>query len=204
MARPRREDIESDNRREELIIAAAHLFRDKGYHGTSVREIARSINMRAGSPFYHFANKEDLLFACVEKGLKACLAELDAIDGEELSAFDRFRALTRTHLKCLLENRQDMLPLVVNEWQHLEGRNREEIMALRQRFELLWLKAFSDLNKAGLAPRADKLSCWFFLGALHAIPLWYDPQGKLSITELADRLVEETVRSARSPAARKL
>jgi AcrR family transcriptional regulator len=190
MARPRRQDIGNDNRREELVFAAARLFRDKGYHGTTMRDVGGAINMRPGSPFYHFATKQDLLFACVQEGLMSCLQALEAIDRRALCAPDYFRALARTHLRYLLESPRGVVPLVVDEWRHLEGERYEAALALRRRFERLWLLAFRRLREADLVRRADRRACWFFLGALHGICGWYDPKGRLSAEQLADDLVD--------------
>ena len=71
--RPRKTVDERDdgNRRQALISAAAQLFKLKGYDATSTREIATKVGMQAGSPFYHFGNKQDLLLAVmVEGGMK--------------------------------------------------------------------------------------------------------------------------------------
>jgi len=190
MARPRREEIRADNRRDDLVVAAARLFRDRGYHGTTMREVGGAINMQSGSPFYHFASKQDLLFACVQQGLTSCLAALEAIDQRGLSPLETFRALARVHLRYLLQAPAGVVPLVVDEWRHLEGEPYEATLALRRRFEALWLRALRGLRRAGLVRRADKRACWFFLGALHGVCGWYDPKGRLSTDQVADQLVD--------------
>ncbi|CAN7747866.1 TetR/AcrR family transcriptional regulator [Cupriavidus necator] len=189
MARPKREDINDVNRRNDLVIAAALLFKEKGYHGTTMRDIARAINMQAGSPFYHFASKQDLLFAGVEQGLLECLADLEAIDPQAMSARDYFRALARAHLRRLLETQGGMVPMVVDEWRYLEGPHLEAVLAIRHRFEALWRAAFTRLKDAGHVGRADAMACRFFLSALHGTVRWYRPDGPLSPDEIGDELV---------------
>lgn len=193
MARPKREDINDVNRRNDLVIAAAVLFKEKGYHGTTMRDIARATNMQAGSPFYHFASKQDLLFAGVEEGLRGCLADLEAIDAEAMTALDYFHALARAHLGRLLETQSSVVPLVADEWRYLEGEQLEAILALRQRFEALWQAAFVRLKDAGLTHRADAMACRFFLSALHGTVGWYSPRGPLTPEQIADELVSCTL-----------
>ena len=60
----------NDNRRGDLVRAAAQLFRQKGFEGTTIRDIAGAVGMRSGSPFYHFASKHELLLAVMEEGLR--------------------------------------------------------------------------------------------------------------------------------------
>ena len=66
----------NDNRRGELVRAAAQLFREKGFEATTIRDIAGAVGMQSGSPFYHFANKHELLMAVMEEGLRLGLERL--------------------------------------------------------------------------------------------------------------------------------
>ena len=70
MARVLKEQKHDDGRRGDIVRAAAKLFRDKGYDGASMRAIANAVGMQCGSPFYHFASKQDILVAVVEEGLR--------------------------------------------------------------------------------------------------------------------------------------
>jgi AcrR family transcriptional regulator len=188
MARPRRSEINDDNRREALIRAAARLFNRKGYQGTSVRDIAGATGMRSGSPFYHFASKQDLLFEASMRGLAPALAELEAIWAGRGSTLARFRAMLRTHLGQLLGTDPDMAAMVVSEWRWLEGEQRAQVIALRDRFEQLWQDVLEALAAEGRLPRADPTTRLFFLGALHGVPQWYREGGALGIEQVADAL----------------
>ena len=78
MARVQKEQKHDDGRRGDIVRAAAKLFRDKGYDGASMRAIANAVGMQCGSPFYHFASKQDILVAVVEEGLRSALRDLAA------------------------------------------------------------------------------------------------------------------------------
>lgn len=193
MARPRKADINSDNRREHLIATAARLFLQKGYHGTTMRDVAASINMQPGSPFYHFSSKQELLFAVVTDGLRTCIDRLMAIDPESQSPLDYFRTMVRTYTVDMLDERVVSIPLVVDEWRHLEGEPRQTFLDLRRQHEDLWLSALQRLQAAGLVSKANRLSCRFFLSALTRISTWYDSQGSLTPLQIADELVDWVV-----------
>ncbi len=188
MARPRRSDIQDDNRRDALIRAAARLFNRKGYQGTSVRDIAAATGMRSGSPFYHFASKQDLLYEATMQGLALSYSELESIWSGPGTVADRFRALVRTHLGQLLGTDPDVAAMIVSEWRWLEGEHRARVVAMRDRFEQLWQQVLDALAAEGLALRADRYTRMFFLGALHSVPLWYRAGGALSVAQVADRL----------------
>lgn len=150
MARPRRSEINDDNRRDALIRAAARLFNRQGYQGTSVRDIAAATGMQSGSPFYHFASKQDLLYEATMQGLALSYAELEAIWSGSGTALERFRALVRTHLGQLLGTDPEVAAMIVSEWRWLEGEHRARVIAMRDRFEQLWQQAL-DALAAGTA-----------------------------------------------------
>ena len=79
--RPRktREELDDGNRRREVLHSAARLFRKKGFHATSTRDIAAAAGMQSGSPVYHFESKGALLFAVMEEGMR------NAIDRQQLA-----------------------------------------------------------------------------------------------------------------------
>src|SRR6476620_6388716 len=87
----------ANNRRAELVRVAARLFREKGFDGTTVRDIAHAADMRSGSPFYHFANKHELLLAVMEEGLRLGLERTEAALEGRLGAEERFARLVRVH-----------------------------------------------------------------------------------------------------------
>lgn len=190
MARPRRSEINDDNRREALIRAAARLFNRQGYQGTSVRDIAAATGMRSGSPFYHFASKQDLLFEATMQGLALSFGELEAIWSGPGTALERFRGLVRTHLGQLLGTDPEVAAMVISEWRWLEGEQRARVIAMRDRFEQLWQQALDAVAASGAAPRADRITRLFFLGALHSVPQWYRAGGTLSAVQVADRLAD--------------
>jgi AcrR family transcriptional regulator len=203
MARPRRSEIHDDNRREALIRAAARLFNRQGYQGTSVRDIASATGMQSGSPFYHFASKQDLLFEATMQGLGPALAELEAIWAGKGSTEARFRALLRTHLGRLLGTDPDMAAMVVSEWRWLEGEQRLQVIALRDRFEQLWQRVLEALAADGRIPSADRTTRLFFLGALHGVTQWYRDGGGFGMEQVADSLARFVLRSpAPRPATR--
>src|SRR5512133_1994182 len=79
--RPRKTEAERDdgNRRVELLRSAARLFRRKGFHATSTRDIAAAVGMRSGSPFYHFKSKGALLYAVMEEGMRSAIARQQGV-----------------------------------------------------------------------------------------------------------------------------
>ena len=83
-------------RRNELTRAAARLFAEKGYHGTSVGDLAEALGVQKGSLYSHIASKEDLLYETMRDGAAAFHGALDAIP-EDLPVTDKIRLALRAH-----------------------------------------------------------------------------------------------------------
>jgi AcrR family transcriptional regulator len=120
-------------RRSELTREAARLFAERGYHGTSIGDLAKAMGVQKGSLYSHIASKQDLLYETMRDGAAAFHAGLDAIP-DELAATEKIRLALRAHLRVVAEQ-LDVATVFVREWRYLEGERREEIVAERRRYE---------------------------------------------------------------------
>src|SRR3954466_277954 len=120
-------------RRTELTRQAARLFAQKGYHGTSIGEIAEALGVQKGSLYAHISSKQDLLYETMAEGARAFHGGLDAID-DGLPATEKIRLAARSHLPVVPPARP-VGTAFVQEWRSLEGGRRDEIVAERRRYE---------------------------------------------------------------------
>ena len=120
-------------RRNELTRQAARLFAEKGYHGTSIGDLAGAMGVQKGSLYAHISSKQDLLYEAMAEGARAFHAGLDAIP-EEAQATEKIRLALRSHLQVVAEH-LDVATVFVQEWRYLEGDRREGIIGERRRYE---------------------------------------------------------------------
>ena len=117
--RPRKTVDERDdgNRRQELLTAAARLFRRQGFDATSTRDIAAAVGMHSGSPFYHFKSKDALLYAVMEEGMHAAIARqaqaLQHAASAQATPLVQMRRLVRAHFDTLLGPGNDFVPVML-------------------------------------------------------------------------------------------
>ena len=177
--RPRKtaHDRDDGNRRRELLSAAARLFRHQGFAATSTRDIAAAAGMQAGSPFYHFENKQVLLAAVMQEGMHSALQRqhlaLAALD-EAATAADRFRTLVRNHFEVLLGPNSDFIPVMLYEWRALENSQMDEIAALKKRYEAAWVPALRHLHASGHLTGDPGLVRLMIFGAMNWAVQWYE------------------------------
>ena len=134
-------------RRNELTRQAARLFAAKGYHGTSIGDLADAIGVQKGSLYAHIASKQDLLHATMREGAAAFHGALDTID-DALPTMEKIRLALRGHLRVVAEQ-LDVATVFVREWRYLEGERRDEILAERRRYEERWRALFREGRELG-------------------------------------------------------
>jgi len=120
-------------RRAELTRAAARLFAEKGYHGTSIGDLAEALGLQKGSLYTHIDGKADLLWEVAREGSEAFHAALDSVP-EEGPVLDRIQAVLRAHLRVVAAQ-HDMATVFVREWRYLEGERLDTFVAERRRYE---------------------------------------------------------------------
>src|SRR6266508_342447 len=120
-------------RRSELTREAARLFAERGYHGTSIGDLAEALGVQKATLYAHIQSKQDLLYETMRDGANAFHAALDEIP-EQLPAVDKIRLALRGHLRVVAEQ-LDVATVFVQEWRYLEGERRDEIVAERRRYE---------------------------------------------------------------------
>ena len=190
--RPRKTMDERDdgNRRQELLNAAARLFRDKGFSATSTRDIAGAVGMHSGSPFYHFKSKDALLLAVMQAGMHAAIARqalaLQADGIEVMSPLVRIRRLIRAHFETLLGPGNDFVPVMLYEYRSLNPRQRTVLAQLQLDYEAAWMPVLQALHANGHLNAPIKLSRLLILGALNWSVQWFDPDKAASLDDLTD------------------
>ena len=194
---------EEANRRDALVRASAQLFRNKGFKATTVRDIAAAVGMSSGSPFYHFANKEEILKAVMEQGLIEGLELTTHALERAQTTVDEFRILVQTHYGILHHPGSDFIAVMIYEWRHLPDSHKRDIIALKDRYDGLWHHTLSRLieqgrlggmahGKAGAAGD-EKLARLMVLGAINYSVTWFKEQHHTADNWTLEQLCESTV-----------
>ena len=172
-------------RRRELTREAAKLFAQKGYHGTSIGDLAEALGIQKASLYHHIGSKEDLLWEVASAGAAAFQAALDAVP-EELPAPERIRLALRGHLRVVAEQ-LDAATVFTREWRSLEGERRERFVAERRRYEERIRELFREGRELGelRSDLDDATAALLALSAANWAYTWLRPGGDTDA--LADR-----------------
>ena len=172
-------------RRDELTREAARLFAERGFHGTSMGDLADALGVQKGSLYSLTGSKQELLLDTMRGGARAFHAALDAVP-EDAPAVERIRFALRGHLRVVAEQ-LDVATVFTREWRYLEGESREEIVAERRRYEERWRALFREGVESGdLRTDLDAAAATLLvLSAANCAYTWLEPERDTDA--LADR-----------------
>src|SRR5699024_8800878 len=135
--------------RERILLAAAELFAEHGYHGTGMAQLEKAVGLQRGALYHHIGNKEALLFEISTSQLQLMVDLAVDIEGRVVDPEQRFRALAG----ALLENvAQHVLEWSVHyrDFNALTGDNMVKLLDLRRRYERVWGRALTDGVESGV------------------------------------------------------
>jgi AcrR family transcriptional regulator len=189
--------IEAPSRRRAIEDVASGLFRERGYAATSIRDIARALDIRGASVYAHVTSKEDMLWAIVERAATAFEEQADQALAATLGADPgrRLAALVRAHVGVVTSD-PEVTSVFVHEWRHLSVARRQLILDRRDAYQ----RRFHELIDAGVADGTfaatdPALAATFILSALNGIATWYRPTGRLGVGSIATHFAALAVRA---------
>lgn len=188
-----------------VLDAAAKIFRDYGYAGTTMRVIADEAELKAGSIYYHYKSKDDLISAVLDLGINSVISRVkQALQRlpEDASGRKRVETAIHAHVSAIIENGDYTLAT-----RRVSGQVPEAIRAhnleLRNSYATLWQDILLDAQKRGefRSDASMTLARLFILGALNWTVEWFKP-GQRSIEDVArafTALVIDGLNSANAP-----
>jgi AcrR family transcriptional regulator len=190
LARPREAD---------LLGAATRLFRERGYHATSMQDLADALGMNRGSLYHYIEAKDDLLWRIVSDALGRLDAGVRPILESDRSSEVQLRLAVGEHLRFAAANR-DELSLLQIELRSLPPERRQSLIARRDAYESLWRRAIAGGIAEGALRQLDvRLATIALLSACNWFTQWYRPDGPLTVAQIGDSLCDLFFDGLRGP-----
>jgi AcrR family transcriptional regulator len=181
----------ADRTRARLIEVAKRLYQEHGSDHVTVRRIAAAAKIEAGSIYYHFSSRDEIMRAVLESGVGGARHEvMQAIAeaGAQSSPLVRLRAALGAHLKYTLrEHFSSRLKSI----RRLPKRLRDRHMQQEREYAAIFAGLLDEAHKKGLLRSGFDLSVvrMLALGALTWVAEWYDPDGAMTADDVADELM---------------
>jgi len=183
------------SRRRAIEDVASELFRAHGYAATSVRDIARVLEIQGPSLYAHVTSKEDVLWAIVDRAASRFEAAAEAATHTPgLDPAAAMAALVHAHVRVITED-VGAAAVFVHEWRALGPDRRSAVLERRDAYE----RRFREVIEAGIAGgdfemTDPALAAKAVLSTLNGIPGWYRPGGRLPAGRVADHFVDLVLR----------
>lgn len=173
-------------KKEEILRSAAEVFIEKGYHGTTMEEIAARLLMTKGSMYYYFKNKDDLLFHCYQMIMDQSIKHLEEITNSPITATEMLDQAIRAHIKLATSDKAIFM-VMDKPNQHFKDEYLQHILDTRTLYAQYFDKILSlGIEKKEFAPVEIKMVRMIILGALNWIQEWYNPKGEKNPEQLAE------------------
>jgi AcrR family transcriptional regulator len=191
----RHDDTAAVPREDQVRAAALRLFKEKGYHATSMRDIANAVGMNKGSLYSYIRSKEDLLIPVFDRAQGVLLAEIEQITADQsLTPTDRLRRAIHAHVAAVANN-LDVLTVYLSEWRQLATESLATNRTQRERYAALFRRILEDGIASGeFRPMDTRIAMLGMIGMCNYLFRWYRPDGRLSPDQVADELIEMLMR----------
>lgn len=177
--------------RERILRAAAQLFRERGYHRTTVRDIAEQVGILSGSLFHHFRSKDEMLREIMREAALSVCVRADEVVAREPTAERRLRGLIAMELDCVVgEASRDYRAVLFMEWREVPESIRPELTALRRRYGGIWRAVLDDCEGQGLLRCEAQAALHVLHGAVMGTMHWYRESGRYRIEEFGEILAK--------------
>lgn len=181
----------ADRTKARLIDVARRLVHAHGASRVTLRDIATAARMKAGSIYYHFDSRDEIIRAVLADGIdraaEAVQAAIVAV-GPGASPLERLRAALRAHLRYTTEQHFSARLTVIRE---LPKRFRDHHMKQERDYAGIFAGLLREAQRRGLLRTGFNLSVTRMLcmGALTWVAEWYDPKGPMTLDDIADELM---------------
>ena len=175
--------------KDKIIRVAIDLFSAKGFKGTSIRDIARTMDMSISNIYHYFGNKEGLWLAILEDSAKGIVEKLRQVSTLEMEPLVRFKLLLETHISRSKHHKKEAKIFFIDE-EHLTPEGNKINQRLQREILNIYLKELRNLEVIGYVKcRSLKVLAFNILGVINWHLRWYRPEGALSLEEISQEIV---------------
>jgi len=175
---------------QEIDSVIARLFAFKGYHSTSMREIAAELGMNQSSLYHYFKSKEEILFRLMNDAIDNVLAILKKICAADLPPEEKLKKVLGFYCRYYAGD-QERLILLVNEMNSLDKKHRHILVDKQRQYVHIIKSILKELvAQDKLKKIHPSVAVFAFFGMVHYTIKWYREEGPVGLDELADSFSE--------------
>ena len=178
-----------DQKLEHILRTAARIFAEKSYHSTSMRDISRATGVSLAGLYHYCKSKEELLFLIQDHCFGRVLERLEQRTKGIDDPFERLRIFIDNHLSFFAANMAEM-KVLSHEAESLAGDLHKHVSTKKERYARVARKILREITEQERTHGGVDLTVatYALFGMMNWIYNWYDPRGKLSVSQLVDNI----------------
>jgi AcrR family transcriptional regulator len=182
--------MKTPTRKEEIIVVASQLFKEKGYTAISMRDIAKAMGMKAASLYNHINSKQEILSTLILCVAHEFINGMNQVTSQSSSPIQKITAVIELHIDITVNN-SEAIAALNNDWMHLEDEDLKNFIQMREDYEESFRKIVKQGIKEGeIKPHHSEVIVFSILSTLRTLYMWYQKRGKLDVNVLKKDMVE--------------
>ncbi|TCP52325.1 TetR family transcriptional regulator [Tumebacillus sp. BK434] len=176
----------ASNKYEEIVLAAVKLFEKKGYHATSVQDIADAVGLQKGSLYHYISGKEDLLLGVAQRAITEFNLRMERILAEAVSSQEKMKKAMEMHLGLITHDVQ-LSTVLLRESVALGEKPQQVVLEATDLYLNLWTRLIEEgIERGEFRPGHARMTALAVLGACNWVYRWYQEEGALSADKVAE------------------
>lgn len=178
---------------EVVYRAAVELIYDRGYHGTSMRDIASSVGIQISSLYHHYANKQELLLSIMDRTMLELTEIVETAVAQAESPEDKLRAAIQAHV-MFHALRSKEAGVTDTEFRAVKPEHRPQIKKLRSAYEDIFVRILEEGIRKRVFSRLDpRVRAYGILAMCNGVADWYREDGPLRLEQIARIYADQTL-----------
>jgi TetR/AcrR family transcriptional regulator, cholesterol catabolism regulator len=185
-----------------ILAAAAKLFSERGYAATTIDAITEELKASKRAIYEHFVGKSDILVAICEQAVRFSVDLAERVRREPGDPATKLQRLAHDFTTIVIEN-QDYIAIASREMKFLPGDSHRRILKMQERFDRILAITLAEGVTAGVLDTPDpEMTGLAISGMIIWVHRWYRAGGRLTPSEIAERMAATALRMAAAPAVR--
>ena len=174
-------------REEQILGAAARLFKERGYHGATLQDVAEEIGVTRTAVYHYFSSKEEVFYRISEQACKDAADAFEQIVNSDAPPEQKMHHLVRQYIQDMIRNAPRLWLVLTEGEQNLPPRQYRRLHRLLRQQDATLQQVFREGVQSGKFGRLNpKIAVFAIAGMCNWLSRWYDPRGEVDPDSIAD------------------
>ncbi len=185
-------ETQSSVKKSWILDKAGALFWQKGYHSTSMRDIAAACRCKPANIYNYFPGKEDILYEVILDITEQTVASIRHLEEDEkTNPVDQLKSLIKSHFKFLVSKKQSSVLISDTGLKELTPEHRKAVIRIRDEYDAIMRRVIQrGVTTSHFEVKNDRLITYFISSVIMRSSIWFSPKGQLSADEVADEMFD--------------